>query len=354
MSNVRYELTENELQGRGPKVLYLSVSKSGADWLSLSHSHPHTELLFVTSGAGWFRLNGRDYPIRQGNLAVTNPDTVHTEISSPDKPLKCLIVGVENAAFDLRRNGSDGESCPVFDFPGHSDGLSTYLLAIERELSEKSENYLLLAHHLAYALLLYAMRHTGLRAVPKRNKTAVKECAFVRQYIDEHFAEEVSVGELAAKTFTNKYHLIHLFSREYGISPIAYLMERRIEEAGHLLRETRMSVTEISKVTGFSSPSFFAKRFKQSMRVSPLAYRNKGANPVKDYPPPERMTTPGLLSLLFAFLRKLKPCILHIFFGGRQKRRKKRTPRTGIGKTFPLYAQKAGGTCPGLSFSSDL
>lgn len=132
MSNVRYELTENELQGRGPKVLYLSVSKSGADWLSLSHSHPHTELLFVTSGAGWFRLNGRDYPIRRGNLAVANPDTVHTEISSPDKPLKCLIVGVENAAFDLRRNGSDGESCPVFAFPGHSDGLSTYLLAIER------------------------------------------------------------------------------------------------------------------------------------------------------------------------------------------------------------------------------
>ena len=63
-------------------------------------------------------------------------------------------------------------------------------------------------------------------------------------------------------------------------------MEKRIEEARHLLRETRMSVTEISKMTGFSSPSFFAKRFKQSVRLSPLAYRNGGGNAGEIATPP--------------------------------------------------------------------
>ena len=178
------------------------------------------------------------------------------------------------------------EDPPVCTFLGQGDHLDEYVYAVERELAEKSPNYLSFTRHLACILLFCVMRRAGLRAVTRKGGLVAKECSFVRQYIDEHFAEDLSIDELAAKTFTNKYHLIHIFSREYGISPIAYLMEKRIEEARHLLRETRMSVTEISKMTGFSSPSFFAKRFKQSVRLSPLAYRNGGGNAGEIATPP--------------------------------------------------------------------
>lgn len=283
MSNVRYELSEREPQG-GPRVLYVAVSVFGEDWLSLPHDHPHAELLFVTEGAGRFRLAETEYPLRRGDLVIVNPNLRHTELSSSESPLRCLIVGVENAIFS-----DDGQNpSPVYRFSGRSESAALCLGALERELSEKPPGYLSAAKHLASALLVCATRCADLRGGNKTDGSAAKECSLARQYLDEHFAEDISVDELAAITFTNKYHLIHLFSREYGISPIAYLMEKRISEAKHLLRETRMSVTEISKVTGFSSPSFFAKRFGQSVGLSPLAYRKSGAKkrPVFSSPEP--------------------------------------------------------------------
>ena len=299
MSNVRYEFTEKQAREDDPRVLYISVSKFGEDWLSLPHYHPHAELLFITNGAGIFRREGRDYPVKRGDLVIVNPNTLHTELSSPEKPLECLIVGVQNTAFMKGEKDEEREDPPVCTFLGQGDHLDEYVYAVERELAEKSPNYLSFTRHLACILLFCVMRRAGLRAVTRKGGLVAKECSFVRQYIDEHFAEDLSIDELAAKTFTNKYHLIHIFSREYGISPIAYLMEKRIEEARHLLRETRMSVTEISKMTGFSSPSFFAKRFKQSVRLSPLAYRNGGGNAG------EIATPPVWLSRIFDFLISL-------------------------------------------------
>ena len=83
MSNVRYEFTEKQAREDDPRVLYISVSKFGEDWLSLPHYHPHAELLFITNGAGIFRREGRDYPVKRGDLVIVNPNTLHTELSSP-------------------------------------------------------------------------------------------------------------------------------------------------------------------------------------------------------------------------------------------------------------------------------
>ena len=80
---------------------------------------------------------------------------------------------------------------------------------------------------------------------------------------------------LAEVAHVNKYYLVHTFSKEYGISPINYLISRRIAESKHLLSETDHSLSQISHMLGFSSPSYFSQSFRKLEGVSPMEYRRQ-------------------------------------------------------------------------------
>lgn len=87
----------------------------------------------------------------------------------------------------------------------------------------------------------------------------IQNARAARRYIDEHFTEPLSLDMLAEVVHLNKYHLSHTFQREYGISPISYLITRRIREGRHMLENTSYSLSQIAHSIGFSSPSYFRR-----------------------------------------------------------------------------------------------
>lgn len=70
-----------------------------------------------------------------------------------------------------------------------------------------------------------------------------------------------------------KYYLAHSFKQEYGVSPINYMITRKIVESKYLLSETDLSLAQIAQMLGFSSPSYFSQAFRRSQGVSPIDYR---------------------------------------------------------------------------------
>ena len=73
----------------------------------------------------------------------------------------------------------------------------------------------------------------------------------------------------------NKYYLSHAFKREYGISPISYMISRRIDESKYLLAETDLSMSQIAQLLGFSSLSYFSQVFRRTQGIAPMEYRHK-------------------------------------------------------------------------------
>lgn len=71
--------------------------------------------------------------------------------------------------------------------------------------------------------------------------------------------------------------MVHAFSREYGVSPINYLISRRIQESRYLLSDTDHSLSQISHMLGFSSPSYFSQSFRKLEGMSPMEYRKRRA-----------------------------------------------------------------------------
>ena len=70
-----------------------------------------------------------------------------------------------------------------------------------------------------------------------------------------------------------KYYLSHVFKREFGISPINYMISRRLEESKYLLAETDLSMSQIAQLLGFSSLSYFSQVFHRTQNMTPLEYR---------------------------------------------------------------------------------
>ena len=143
-------------------------------------------------------------------------------------------------------------------------------------MKETSPDSQVLCRNLTENLIIHLSRQANfavtLAPIQKRNP---RVCITVRQYIDNHFKENISLDMLAELSHVSKYHMVHVFTEEYGISPINYLIYKRIEEGKKLLQTTDYSLALIGRTLGFSSPSYFSQAFKKQVQCTPMEYRKK-------------------------------------------------------------------------------
>src|SRR5262245_12723264 len=104
-------------------------------------------------------------------------------------------------------------------------------------------------------------------APPQRHLLRAKDLA------DGHYAEPIDVDAMAAAAGLSRAHFSREFRREFGESPHAYLLTRRLERAAALLRTTAHSVAEICLSVGLTSVGSFTTSFTRMFGSSPTAYR---------------------------------------------------------------------------------
>lgn len=95
----------------------------------------------------------------------------------------------------------------------------------------------------------------------------------VIKYIEKHYRQKISVGELAKSVHLSESGFYLAFQRVFQTSPIAYLNHYRLTLASYLLRETDKTIAQISEEVGFSDQLYFSKMFRRVFLVSPRAYR---------------------------------------------------------------------------------
>ena len=92
-------------------------------------------------------------------------------------------------------------------------------------------------------------------------------------------ASGIGSRALAGTAGLSKYHFHRLFAASYGVTPAAYVTQRRVERAQDLLRATNLSVTEVCHAVGFSSLGSFSSRFKEIVGETPRQFQRRwGAN----------------------------------------------------------------------------
>lgn len=169
---------------------------------------------------------------------------------------------------------STGQSAPVplaprLFFENHMVWETAVRLAaaIEDGVSQRYSEALglVIAHELLHA-------HVHRRA-PARGGLAVWQQRIVRNYIDEHLSESVSLAVLAKLVNLSTYYFCRAFKQSFGVPPHRYHTLRRIDRAKIMLTNPDRSVTETALSLGFSETSSFSAAFRHTTGTTPTAYR---------------------------------------------------------------------------------
>lgn len=107
----------------------------------------------------------------------------------------------------------------------------------------------------------------------------------LHDYMDAHYAEDISLNELARQYSYSPSHLIRSFHQTYGSSPMQYLKKIRIEHAAKLLIQSDATIQAVGEMVGLRIPSYFIRIFKQEIGFTPAQYRRlyaKGNDKAED------------------------------------------------------------------------
>ncbi|MBD2766592.1 AraC family transcriptional regulator [Hymenobacter sp. BT664] len=99
--------------------------------------------------------------------------------------------------------------------------------------------------------------------------------AAVVDYIKQHLAENLSIDKLSALACMSKATFFRVFKREFGLTPVEFIIRERLAEAKRLLRHPLASVAEVCLRAGFNNLSHFQALFKKYEGITPGAYRKQ-------------------------------------------------------------------------------
>lgn len=120
----------------------------------------------------------------------------------------------------------------------------------------------------------YSQVFLKIRLLGRRRESA--EIVRVKHYIEEHFRENISLGEIAEYVGMNTSYMSAFFKKETGQNFKSYLTEVRMKEAVKLLNTTNMKSYEIADAVGYRDAKQFRENFKELYGISPQQYKKRG------------------------------------------------------------------------------
>lgn len=103
------------------------------------------------------------------------------------------------------------------------------------------------------------------------NRT-IESIAAVKEYIDNHLSEELSLDTVASKVFLSPKYLSKIFKEETGKNYVEYVTEKRMEKALELMENRNMTIEQIANTVGYGTTAYFIKKFKEKNGYTPKNY----------------------------------------------------------------------------------
>lgn len=236
------------------------------------HVHDRYAIGVITRGAEAFHYRGGVHIAAAGQVVVLNPDEVHDGMGADAQGWAYRMSYVPPEAFLAIEN--DGTALPPFfatpvltDPPFAASFLRLHKMLDTGEASRLAQDSLLVT-----TLAQLAGRHASGSRQPQPARRESRAVALVRRYIDSHYAENISLEQLAAMAGLTPLYLIKAFGRAVGLPPHAYQTQCRVLAATRALRGGQ-SVAVVAQECGFADQSHLTRTFRRSVGVPPGAFR---------------------------------------------------------------------------------
>lgn len=123
-------------------------------------------------------------------------------------------------------------------------------------------------------MTFYQKEINRIRSICYSNERQIDAVIRTRNFIDHNFEKEVNLILLSNIGFASKFHLLRLFKKYYGQTPMQYLTDKRIQKSKENLKNG-MTVTETCISVGFECPSSFSTLFKTKTGYAPIEFQKR-------------------------------------------------------------------------------
>lgn len=256
------------------KFLYAGQLSRSAHWTEEPHSHKFCEVIFVRSGTGVVHFgNGTEYALKKGDLVIYNPGVVHGESTKADREMELCFFGV--SGLDLPGLDPDclipPDQCPVIAAGELYKKIDTYFSLLVDETVNENKYCDIVSGYLVKIIILNILHLSG------GEKDCVKindSFSVMLKHLDDNYTTISSIDDITTALFISRYYLSHVFREYTGMSPMHYIVTKRLELAKKLLVETDLPIKEIAVKCGYSEQGTFFKAFRKNENTTPINYRD--------------------------------------------------------------------------------
>ncbi len=241
------------------------------------HFHHEYEIYYMNSGSRQYFIHDRTYGIKEGDIVLIRPHDLHKTIDTGTAHSRLLIsfkkdyiIGSE---VETLLSTCFGKSS-VYSFDHASrlglESMLTDMITVAGEENAFRDTkmqalFSVFLVELAGYIKTYKGQHEGSEKDDKITQ--------ILNYLKNHYADNLSLDQLAETFFISPYYMSRLFKKETGFTIFEYIQSMRIIEAQRLLVTTSRKISDISETVGFANSTSLGKVFKSITGLSPLAYR---------------------------------------------------------------------------------
>lgn len=253
-----------------------------------THWHEEAELTLITKGSGLYQVDLIDYEVREGDLLFVPPLFLHsimlgTEVkkltsetyvfhlnflggNSPDICATRYLTPIMNQEF----------SFPCLIRPEHPAyaSLRKIFKQITSLYSEASHGYELALKALFLQTIFLLLQYSEKNSLTDSG-TLSEKLKTVLDYIELHYAETITVSELAKLCYFSDYHFMRFFKKHMNMTCVEYINNLRLEKAVELFEQGNTSIMDVALSVGFHNLSYFHRAFKKKYCMTPLTFIRK-------------------------------------------------------------------------------
>jgi len=243
---------------------------TGVDILNDFPRHVHHDSVagVIIAGKRKMIISGSDYVMSAGDIFIINSGEPHSLLSPGGEPhsYKVLIIPddiLKTVAADIYCNGFNlaFSNCIKNDPDSFRRIIELFDVLDDADSLLESESVL-------FSFLEFLVRYHSASGFPADENKFSISVRLAKEYINNNFREQISLGDLSDLTGVSPFHLNRIFTEETGISPHAYQIHRRIEFSKRLLLDG-LSIAYVSAESGFSDQSHYTRFFKRITGTTP-------------------------------------------------------------------------------------
>ncbi len=222
---------------------------------------------YIVAGSGTVQVNGQRFTARAGDTYCLPIGYSHFYTSDRKTPWEKIWINLSGEMVSKLASLYGTED--IYHFPAldTSDLLLKFQYYADRPATPQSaEKCCALVSQLFFRMS---------RALCVTDAEEITPVQRMLAYIEQHETDVIRLEQLAAACHKSPSQAERLFRAETGIPPYRYVLNRKIELACQLLRETGMSVRDIAAYLSFDDEFYFSGLFRRKTGFSPTQYRKK-------------------------------------------------------------------------------